>query len=168
MVVRLTIQIEIEFGRNVMGDWMDDLKQKEDAERDTRLKEQDWELRCDRLIMAKGPDLWQELVTQVRAEIKRLTEKFPGNESRRLTIEEYTSRYSCFTLKNPVTGKSLTACFQPEARRIQVQSISLANQSSEQRNLKLTISKQDEVLLDGARYVNDEASRLVRALGEQV
>jgi hypothetical protein len=70
------------------ADWIDKLKQEQNTnERSNREREQ-WKLRCDEMISSKAPLLLAEIISHVKADIARLREVFPNDESRHIQIDE--------------------------------------------------------------------------------
>ena len=102
-----------------MNDWIDELKQQDDAARKERERKQEWQLRCDRIIKDRALALWQSILSRVRADVVRLAEKFPDDDSKKLKFEE---RPAMFMLtKGTYPTVCLQVCWQENSGTIQLE-----------------------------------------------
>jgi hypothetical protein len=86
-----------------LSDWIEHLQSEKETKAELEAMEEDKRRQDQLLVAAKGPDLWNTLVSLIHRDVKKLADAFPGQES--LTLQ--------FMVTNTSTGKSFTAQWAP-------------------------------------------------------
>lgn len=83
MNLKMTVvQISIEGGH--MTDWIDDLKEKDERAKANEVRKEEIRLNKDKVISAKLPEFWKDLIEEIDRQCAKLTETFSSNERRQL------------------------------------------------------------------------------------
>lgn len=102
-----------------MGDdWIDKLKQQDDAEHKERGRKREWQLRCDQIIRDRTAALWQSIISCVRNDVHRLAEKFPTDDSKKLKLEDRSDRFTLTKTTYPTV--SLEVRWQEKSNAVQL------------------------------------------------
>jgi hypothetical protein len=91
-----------------MGDWIDDLKEQEDAEREKRLIEHRAEQERTDRVKELLPGWWTQFVSCLQNRIEKLRAKFPADHSRHLSLQSTpTAKWKRRVTLSTATGSLL-------------------------------------------------------------
>src|SRR5579863_697521 len=149
-----------------MSYWIDDLKRKEEQENQEQRRREEWRLRCDRLIEAKAPLLWQDLRDRVRSDFVKVAEMFPDKH---LSFDDHGSREH-FTAINPSKRWNFEARWMPQARIVLLEfrraPDMLSPVQATREEIRFSVTGEDDVLMkfEGLTQVEAISERLIKSL----
>ena len=108
-LVRIRFEMDFYSAEPLMSDWITKLKQDANEARERQARDRDWQLRCEEIVRAKGPAIWDTAVTKIQADAAELCKAFPDDPSKQL---EVTGAIKIVRPGNPHV--SLTAQWVPE------------------------------------------------------
>jgi hypothetical protein len=149
-----------------MGDWIDELKQRESDQKRQRAQQEAVMLRNDALIAARAPALWRTLADQLEADIRRLGEQFPDNPLMRLEVERTDDR---ITVSSAIRRRNFTATLIPAARIVGIEIRSrpdpLSAVESNRQEIRFTaIEDQVQMNFSGSQIPEKISEMLIRRL----
>jgi hypothetical protein len=57
-LVRIRFEMDFYSAEPLMSDWITKLKQDANEARERQARDRDWQLRCEEIVRAKGPAIW--------------------------------------------------------------------------------------------------------------